>query len=153
MTTATLLSDLTARGVEFCAQGDKLRFRPVDLLTDVELMDVRGFKAEIINLLNRGATPVPDLPATAASYPPLDPADPRSWGPPPLRRLTGLCVPIREEERIQPHRHRRVDQVCPRCRSTEHTDVPIHAGRSTRRDCRKCGKFLGFPVWIGRAAR
>ena len=82
---------------------------------------------------------------------PLDPTDPRSWGPPPLNRLTGLCQPILEQDRIQEHRHSRVDQVCPRCRSAEYIDTSIHGGRSARRDCRKCGKFLGFPVWIGRA--
>ena len=37
MTPATLLSDLTARGVEFRAQGDKLRFCPVERLTADEV--------------------------------------------------------------------------------------------------------------------
>ncbi|OHB77742.1 MAG: hypothetical protein A2W31_03425 [Planctomycetes bacterium RBG_16_64_10] len=38
---------------------------------------------------------------------------------------------------------------CDRCRSTEYRDVSIHGGRSVRRDCAKCGRFLDFPVWYG----
>jgi hypothetical protein len=36
--------------------------------------------------------------------------------------------------------------VC-RCGSTTWRDVPIHGGRSVRRDCGRCGRFLDFPVW------
>lgn len=81
----------------------------------------------------------------------LDPADPRSWGPPPLRRLTGLCVPVPAEDRIQEHRHRRIDQPCPRCRSAEYVDIEIHGGRSTRRECSNphCRRFLGWTRWLG----
>ncbi len=42
--------------------------------------------------------------------------------------------------------------VC-RCGSTTWVDVSIHAGRSIRRDCGRCGRFLGFPVWYGEHAR
>jgi len=38
--------------------------------------------------------------------------------------------------------------VC-RCGSTTWRDVPIHDGQSIRRDCGRCGKFMGFPVWYG----
>ena len=38
---------------------------------------------------------------------------------------------------------------CDRCRSTEYRDVSIHGGRSVRRDCARCGRFLDFPVWYG----
>jgi len=39
--------------------------------------------------------------------------------------------------------------VC-RCGSTTWRDVPIHGGRSTRRDCARCGRFIEFPVWYGK---
>ena len=39
--------------------------------------------------------------------------------------------------------------VC-RCGSTSWQDVPIHDGQSVRRDCGRCGRFIGFPVWYGR---
>lgn len=38
---------------------------------------------------------------------------------------------------------------CDRCGHTEFRDVPIHAGRSIRRDCARCGRLVGFPVWYG----
>ena len=38
---------------------------------------------------------------------------------------------------------------CPRCACTTWQDVPIHHGRSTRRDCARCGRAVGFPVWHG----
>ena len=41
---------------------------------------------------------------------------------------------------------------CRRCGSTGWRDVPIHNGRSTRRDCAGCGRFIDFPVWHGRSA-
>jgi hypothetical protein len=43
---------------------------------------------------------------------------------------------------------KRPDAVC-RCGSTQWRDVPIHGGRSIRRDCARCGRFLGFPLWYG----
>jgi hypothetical protein len=35
------------------------------------------------------------------------------------------------------------------CGSTAWLDLPIHGGRSTRRDCACCGRFLDFPIWYG----
>jgi hypothetical protein len=43
-----------------------------------------------------------------------------------------------------------VRQVCDRCGSRVVVDVPIHEGESRRRDCRRCGRFLGWPKWQGR---
>ncbi|TWU29651.1 hypothetical protein [Bythopirellula polymerisocia] len=36
---------------------------------------------------------------------------------------------------------------CDKCRSTQFVDVEIHGGHSLRRDCARCGSFVGFPVW------
>lgn len=41
------------------------------------------------------------------------------------------------------------DAVC-RCGSTKWKDVPIHDGQSARRDCARCGRFLGWLQWYGR---
>jgi hypothetical protein len=38
-----------------------------------------------------------------------------------------------------------LDKPC-RCGSTEYVELPIGEGR-TRRDCRKCGRFVGFGRW------
>lgn len=40
--------------------------------------------------------------------------------------------------------------VC-RCGTTAWRDVPIHGGKSVRRDCACCGRFLDFPAWYGKA--
>lgn len=39
--------------------------------------------------------------------------------------------------------------VC-RCGSTKWRDVPIHGGKSIRRDCARCDRFISFPVWYGK---
>jgi len=54
MTPAALLADLTARGVEFKVNGDKLRFRPVERLSPDEVETIRQHKAAIIKLLRSG---------------------------------------------------------------------------------------------------
>ena len=38
---------------------------------------------------------------------------------------------------------------CDRCGSSGFRDVPIHDGQSVRRDCARCHRFLGWPVWYG----
>jgi len=38
------------------------------------------------------------------------------------------------------------ERIC-RCGSTRYRDVSIHSGRSVRRDCARCGRFLGFLIW------
>lgn len=36
---------------------------------------------------------------------------------------------------------------CDKCHSTTFRDVVIHEGHSLRRDCAKCGRFMGWPAW------
>ena len=43
------------------------------------------------------------------------------------------------------------EPVC-RCESTTWRDVPIHDGRSIRRDCARCGRFIDFSIWYGKDA-
>ena len=41
---------------------------------------------------------------------------------------------------------------CLRCgRLDDFTDTPIHDGRSTRRDCKRCGRFVEFARWCEKA--
>jgi hypothetical protein len=74
----------------------------------------------------------------------------------PLVGLDGLeAVPLSEFRRPKasppqrPPKPKRPDAVCP-CGSTKWRDVPIHGGRSIRRDCARCGRFIAFPLWYGR---
>src|SRR5690606_36877874 len=41
--------------------------------------------------------------------------------------------------------------VCRRCGSDQYLDIPIHGGRSLRRDCAKCRRFQCFPLWYGKS--
>lgn len=40
---------------------------------------------------------------------------------------------------------------CDRCGATEFVEVSTHGGASVRRDCGRCGRTWGFPVWRGAA--
>jgi hypothetical protein len=51
-TPSAIIADLTARGVEFHVQGDKLRFRPVEKVSASEVELIRRLKPEIIALLH-----------------------------------------------------------------------------------------------------
>lgn len=105
---ATLLSDLTARGVEFQANGDNLRFRPMDRLTPDEVEAVRRHKVVILKLLRsegREAPPIikpwPIVEGTehfsiwvedeAGPWPEFIPGVHYDFRQP--SRLHGLCVP------------------------------------------------------------
>jgi hypothetical protein len=56
--------------------------------------------------------------------------------------------------RCRPETHHltpRPKPVC-RCGSNAWLDVAIHDGRSTRRDCARCGRFIDFSRWYGAIA-
>jgi hypothetical protein len=39
---------------------------------------------------------------------------------------------------------------CPRCGFDKYIDAPIHNGESLRRDCARCHRTVGFPIWYGK---
>lgn len=51
MTPAAFYADLSARGVQFQAHGDRLRFCPVDRLNTADLENLRLHKVAIIRLI------------------------------------------------------------------------------------------------------
>ena len=51
MTADILMTNLRARGVELVADGDRLRFRPVEVITPEERDALRAFKSEILERL------------------------------------------------------------------------------------------------------
>jgi hypothetical protein len=48
---------------------------------------------------------------------------------------------------VDQHRTELLFCLCWHCGSTTYRDIAIHEGASVRRDCSKCGRFIGFPVW------
>jgi len=75
------------------------------------------------------ATPAPAVVADQAKGPPLLPPD-----PPPLKPLPPGAVETG-----------RLETPC-KCGSRDYVDVAISGGR-TRRDCRNCGRFVGWGKW------
>lgn len=64
MTALDLLATLQARGVELVAAGDRLRWRPREALTPVEVERLRDHKAQLLRLLAEPKTadsPAPPL--------------------------------------------------------------------------------------------
>lgn len=51
---------------------------------------------------------------------------------------------------LDPDRLLRVRTQCDLCGSSTFVETPIHNGESLRRDCSKCTRFLGWPMWFGR---
>ena len=39
--------------------------------------------------------------------------------------------------------------ICDVCGSAKFADRAIHNGQSTVRECTRCNRFMGFPVWYG----
>ena len=141
MNAAELLTTLVTRGVEFRAHRDKLRFRPLERLSPIDLENLREHKAMILRLLrSEGIVYENRLPLDTRYFDPFDCPDPN---------LRGLCQPPIHTR--DPDRLKRVFTACDRCQSEKYVDIPIHDGQSTRRDCAKCSRFLGFPMWYGRS--
>jgi hypothetical protein len=126
-----LLDTLRRRGVVLVVVGDELRYRPRQAVDGATLALLREHKAELVALL-RGGQAAGDQPPPSPTPPePVLPPPPPTPPPPPA----GSAAPR-----------------CPHCGSAATRDVAIHAGRSVRRDCATCGRFVSFPVWYGEAA-
>ncbi len=63
--------------------------------------------------------------------------------------LALLSRPTPAEPPAEPATPSNAPPVC-RCGSSRWRDVPIHGGQSLRRDCGRCERFIGFPVWYGK---
>ena len=151
MTPSELLCDLAERGIVLKADEGYLRYRPKASVTrDLEAM-MREHKTELLTLLADSSIPtkwdqyadaIADAfanPSTREEIGPLWMTDPDGFRPCEFRSLGGLCSPPRSTIRTP--------GVCDRCGSDQYTDILIHNGRSIRRDCSKCGRFLDFPRW------
>ena len=68
--------------------------------------------------------------------------------------IRGLCSPIPDDRRLKVGEHDRAANphpltVCDSCGSEAYRDVDIHGNYSLRRECAKCGRFMGWPKWKG----
>ncbi len=70
-------------------------------------------------------------------------------------KITGPIAAVAIVNQIAEHKADVVETLrltatkCDRCGSHHYVDVPIHDGKSTRRDCGTCRRFRSFPMWYG----
>jgi hypothetical protein len=65
----------------------------------------------------------------------------------PNEALTPDLIDSIKEHHAVLQEHLRLHGPCSRCCSEDYIDVPIHDGRSMRRDCACCHQTKGFSVW------
>jgi len=141
---ADLLSECDSHGVRLLLadDGGLTIDAPQVALTPELLGRLKAHKGELLTLLLRPSDFDVDSAPDAEPAPESEKRTHRM--PPELRRRVEATVdtcPI-----INPATT--TEQRC-RCGSTTWRDVPIHDGRSVRRDCGRCGRFIDFPIWYG----
>ena len=147
MTAASLLADLTSRGVVLTEVDGAVQVEASKgEITGADLQAIRQHKVEMVELLiarrvmyQQAIAHAFTNPSTREEIGPLWMTAPGGFGPCAPSSPGGLCSP--------PQPATRPPGVCDRCWSDQHKDVPIHSGRSIRRDCAKCGKFIDFVKW------
>ncbi len=124
-----LLTDCDAQGIHLLPDGDGglTIDAPQDALTPELVKRIKAKKAAVLDIL-------------ATSELPRLVLDPDGWPVDSIAPNGLLSIPC------DPPNSK---AVC-RCGSTKYREIPIHNGRSTRRDCDQCGRFICFAVWYGR---
>ncbi len=142
---ADLLAECDAHGIRLLLadDGGLTIDAPQDAVTPNLLDRLKAHKGELLTMLGSA------LGFDVNSAPDAEPApetEKRTHRmPPELRRPVGATLdtcPIT-------HPATTTEQIC-RCGSTTWRNVPIHEGQSIRRDCRRCGRFICFPIWYGK---
>jgi hypothetical protein len=138
MTPSELLSDLTKLGIVLKAYEGCIKFHPKSAVTPDLMAMIRQHKTALLTLLaipsrwdeyHDAIAHAFANPSTREAIGPLWMTDPDGW-------------PGSRSQAAKP-----TSGTCTRCGSDHFKDVPIHGGKSIRRDCAKCGKFLAFPKW------
>jgi predicted RNA-binding Zn-ribbon protein involved in translation (DUF1610 family) len=127
---AGLLAALHRRGVTVELRDGQLWCGPRRALGTADIALLRTHKAALLALLRGGQA--------AGDQPPPGPTPPEP------------VVPAPAAPQPPPHAGPAAPR-CPHCGSAATRDVAIHSGRSVRRDCAQCGRFISFPVWYGEA--
>lgn len=141
---ADLLAECDAHGIRLLLDDDGglTIDAPQDALTPDRMDRLKAHKGELLTLLRQPADFDVDSAPNTEPAPVTEKRTHRM--PPELRGRVGATLdtcPIIGSTSTTGH-------IC-RCGSTTWRDVPIHDGRSVRRDCGRCGRFIKFPIWYG----
>ena len=140
MSAVALKQELDELGIELAAS---LRYRPKSKVTDDLKERLEQYKGELLAMLLREEQPFDPNDADDLWQATLDQLERDSDIPADV--LEGLrAAEVHWEHAPRPEA---VEPWQCRCGSQEYIDVPIHNGRSTRRDCAQCGKFIDFVKW------
>jgi hypothetical protein len=136
MNAPTLLANLMSRGVTLSMSGNDIQVEaPTGELIPSDIEQIRRHKPELLNLIT--------IPTRWNDY--LD-AIARAFANPSTREDIGpLWMTSDWPDPLKPSKPE--PRACDRCRTSQVKNFPIHGGRSIRRDCAKCGRFLCWWRW------
>ena len=136
---AKLYGDFVTKGnlytsleIQLEAHGDRLRYWPRSAVTPDVADRIKTHKGDLLAILRSADAP------QLNSLLPID-------------AMVSADARCPDDSKVD---HAGDDQEaqsisCARCGSSEFRDVPIHGGRSMRRDCARCQRFVEFTVWCG----
>lgn len=143
MTVAKLMADLCRLGIRLEPQGDMLRYWPKSAVPVGLVKQLKCHKPALMAML-RFPPPHPDLSvALTVWHLCLVELGRNSSFPPDVIADAFGCDADWEGEI-----HQDVTlSLCSRCGASSAVETQIHNGQSSRLDCAKCGRFIGFNRW------
>ena len=142
----SLLADLTSRGAEITEVDGAVRVEASKgEIMEADKQAIRQHKDELLAFLARRKMYQAAIanafanPSSREEIGPLWMTAPGGFGPCESSSPGGLCSP----PRLPP----RPPGDCNSCGSDQYRDVAVHEGRSVRRDCAQCDKFIRFVIW------
>lgn len=166
MTAQQLLTELYRLGVELKPDGDRILYRPQELVPPALLAEMKEHKPALLEYLRDDSfEPVecPNCGSIDVWFSGLDRPHCMVCDPPsPLAAAfyenahtirsrieqAGEHRPPVSRMRIPPDAIEVEGPPCPVCGSTRYLDIPA-VFDSRRRDCWNCGRTVGFPRWRG----
>ena len=130
MTAREIVNSLNRVGVELVARGTRIWFRPAKLVTGEMRDALKRQKTEVLDYLR--SKQIGNRTESTAEHEFVESAQ------------SEVCSTGRPEIR-------RPKSVCRKCESRDVVRIEIHAGKSTRCDCARCGAFVCFDRWYGRS--
>ena len=156
MSVTELMFDLRERGIQLEAHGDRLRYSPKAAMTPELAERVKAHKPTLLAILTAD-----DVLAAVLWQGALDSLEGDPEFPPEMlagcrrasvrwknERPAGDCANEPTEGEIDHDAPQ-----CDKCGSTDFRDSLVHEGRSTRRDCAQCGRFIALQKWHEKKAK